>query len=505
MARLGHFWRVDAIVISSRSSPPPSFVVALSLPLIMTFGQQIRRAVVRTAVTTTAVVGAIEITTHLPSQGRSSEFYHWLSDRVALPVLRRTLDPETAHQVGLELAKRGLAPTFRPCAAEQCLAQVSSPPFPKYPSINFESCIGLAAGFDKNGVAIQPMMDMGFGYVEIGSVTPEPQPGNPKPRMFRLTHDKGVINRYGFNSEGANAVAKNLQDFRNPAPASVNKEADLAADEPLHKAVHVLEQVGNVGKSILSVIQKPPVHEKGILGVNLGKNKTSEDEIADYQAGIQKLGPYADYLVINVSSPNTPGLRDLQQPQKLRRLLSAAIKARNALAKPVPLLVKLAPDLNEEELKDIAEAVVECGIDGLVVSNTTMSRPSSVTSPEKKEAGGLSGAPLKIMSTECIRALYALTDGNIPIIGVGGISSGQDAYEKLKAGASLVQIYSCMVYEGPGVVSRIRKELAELMLQNGQRRLEDVVGLDHVDLYWKKREERMSQRQSEEQTFVVVE
>jgi len=469
----------------------------------MTFAQQIRRKVVRTVVTSAAVVGAVELTTHLPSQGRSSEFYHWLSDRVALPVLRRTLDPERAHQVGLALAKRGLAPTFRPSAAEQSLAQVSSRPFPNYPSLNFESCIGLAAGFDKDGVAIQPMLDMGFGYVEVGSVTPEPQPGNPKPRMFRLNHDKGVINRYGFNSHGADEVAENLQNYRTPPPPPATKETDLAADEPLHKAVHILEQIGDAGKSMLSVLRKPPVHEKGVLGVNLGKNKTSDDEIADYQAGIQKLGPYADYLVINVSSPNTPGLRDLQQPQKLRRLLNAALDERNALAKPVPLLVKLAPDLNEEELKDIAEAVMECGVDGMVVCNTTMSRPSSVTSPDKEEAGGLSGAPLKNISTDCIRTLYSLTGGNVPIIGVGGVASGQDAYEKLKAGASLVQIYSCMVYEGPGVVSRIRKELAELMLQNGQRKLEDVVGLDHVDLYWKKREERMAQRKSEEKTYLV--
>lgn len=470
--------------------------------LTMTFGQQIRRAVVKTAVTSVAVVGAVEMTTHLPSQGRSSEFYHKLSDEVALPILRRLLDPERAHEVGLKLAQRGLAPTFRPSAAEQSLARVSSRPFTRFPGLNFESCIGLAAGFDKNGVAIQPMLDMGFGYVEIGSVTPEPQSGNPKPRMFRLTREKGVINRYGFNSDGATAVAENLQAFRNPPPRTGEK-TDLAANEPLHKAVHVIEQVGDAAKSLLSKIQKPPRHQNGILGVNLGKNKTSDDEIADYQVGIQTLGPYADYLVINVSSPNTPGLRDLQKPQKLRNLLKAAIEARNALATPVPLLVKLAPDLNEEELKDIADAVMECGVDGLVVSNTTMSRPSSVTSTEKKESGGLSGAPLKELSTECVRTLYSLTDGSIPIIGVGGVSNGQDAYDKLKAGASLVQIYSCMVYEGPGVVSRIRKELAELMLQNGQRQLEDVVGLDHVDLFWKKQEARESKRRNEEKTFVV--
>lgn len=462
------------------------------------FMQQVRRTVVRTAVTGVAVVGAVEVTTHLPSQGRSSEFYHYLCDNVALPILRKALNPERAHQVGLELAQRGLAPTFRPSAAEQSLAQISSRPFSKNSSLVFENCIGLAAGFDKDGVAIQPMMDMGFGFVEIGSVTPLPQPGNPKPRMFRLTPEKGVINRYGFNSQGADAVAKNLKDYRHPTPRN---EPDHAANESLHKTVHV---IGDATKSLLSIFRKPKAPTKGVLGVNLGKNKTSEDEIADYQVGIEKLGPYADYLVINVSSPNTPGLRDLQQPQKLRRLLTAALQARDNLAQPnVPLLVKLAPDLTQEELQDIAQAVMECGVDGLIVCNTTMSRPSSVTSSERNEAGGLSGAPLKEISTECIRTLYALTDGNIPIIGVGGVSSGADAYEKLKAGASLVQIYSCMVYEGPGVVSRIRQELAELMIQNGQRRIEDVVGLDHVELYWKKREERMEQRRSHERTYLV--
>jgi dihydroorotate dehydrogenase len=467
-----------------------------------TFMLKIRRTVVRTVVTSVAVVGGLEVTTHLPSQGRSSEFYHYVSDQVALPILRKVLDPERAHELGLQLAQRGLAPTFRPSAAEQSLAEVTSRPFRNYPTLQFDNCIGLAAGFDKNGVAIQPMLNMGFGFVEIGSVTPEPQAGNPKPRMFRLSADKGVINRYGFNSEGANAVAENLKEYRNPTKEE-ETTPDLAANEPLHKTVYALEQIADSLKSILQKLQRPPVQEHGVLGVNLGKNKTSENEIGDYQVGIEKLGKYADYLVINVSSPNTPGLRDLQHADKLKRLLRATMEARDALAKPVPLLVKLAPDLTEEELKDIAEAVVECGVDGLIVCNTTVARPSSVTSPEKKQAGGLSGAPLKDISTECIRTLYSLTDGTVPIIGVGGVSNGRDAYEKLKAGASLVQIYSCMVYEGPGVVSRIRQELAECMLQNGQRRLEDVVGLDHVDLYWKRREALLASRRNEEKTFLV--
>jgi dihydroorotate dehydrogenase len=246
---------------------------------------------------------------------------------------------------------------------------------------------------------------------------------------------------------------------------------------------------------------KPPVKQKGALGVNLGKNKDG-DEIHDYRCGIQQLGPYADYLVINVSSPNTPGLRDLQHADALRVVLNACVAERNALDKPVPLLVKLAPDLSDKELAEIAQAVMECGVDGIVVCNTTMSRPSHLSSPHKHETGGLSGAPLRDISTECIRKLYSLTGGNVPIIGVGGIANGRDAYEKLKAGASLIQIYSMMVYEGPGVVSRIRKELAQLMVENGQGRLEVVVGMDHDDLYWKKREERLLSHKSEEKLFV---
>ena len=214
----GSWWEVQSRVptTSRATASHASHTSSQTTSTMTAFGQQIRRAVVKTAVSSVAVVGVVEVTTHLPSQGRSSEFYHKLSDEVGLPVLRRLLDPERAHEVGLELAKRGLAPTFRPSAAEQSLAKVSSRPFENFPGLNFESCIGLAAGFDKNGVAIQQMLDMGFGYVEIGSVTPEPQSGNPKPRMFRLTRERGVINRYGFNSEGAPAVAENLQAFRNP-------------------------------------------------------------------------------------------------------------------------------------------------------------------------------------------------------------------------------------------------------------------------------------------------
>ena len=367
-----------------------------------------------------------------------------------------------------------------------------------------------------------------FSFVEVGSVTPLPQPGNPKPRMYRLTEDRAVINRYGFNSTGLDAVESNLREFvsqrdvaapgeSTPSLGEVWKHIIAAPPVPgaqeedgTNRAWHVAKVVASYLASLVPTptsIRLGRSAPPGLLGVNLGKNKTSADEVADYTRGIRQLGPYADYLVVNISSPNTPGLRGLQRREPLRRLLDATVAERNALPPSksgIPLLVKIAPDVTDQELEDIAAVVQEVGVDGVIVSNTSISRPDTLRSSHRREGGGLSGAPIRQMSTDCIRKLYALTDGNVPIVGVGGVGSGHDAYEKLKAGASLVEIYSMMVYEGPGIVSRIRSELADLMVQNGHRRLEEVVGLDHEDIYWRKREERMrSARLSE--TAVVDE
>jgi len=270
----------------------------------------------------------------------------------------------------------------------------------------------------------------------------------------------------------------------------------------------------------------PPVMAPSLLGVNLGKNKTSIHETEDYEVGIQKLGSYADYLVINISSPNTPGLRNLQQNEPIRRLLCAAIQQRDSLVSknqrnndvrdddseqiqptptpPPPLFVKIAPDLNDEEMKDIATAVMDIGIDGILVTNTTNQRPSTLISKCSGETGGLSGLPIRDISTECIRKMYRLTNGTIFIIGIGGVGTGHDAYEKLKAGASVVQLYSRMVYEGPGVVSRIRRELTEIMRENGHRVVEDVVGLDHEEIYWDQRLERRKHAREMENVIVDV-
>ena len=375
-------------------------------------------------------------------------------------------------------------------------------------------------------------------FVEVGSVTPLPQPGNPRPRMFRLTEDRAVINRYGFNSTGLDAVEHNLREFVEQRDAVVRNDrneneltpfgsssssssrpslavlwkqitATDEADENDDNTRKALQVAKTLASYAVSLVPMPSLNRRpksttssGLLGVNLGKNKTSTDEVDDYIRGIRQLGPYADYLVVNISSPNTPGLRGLQRREPLRRLLDATVAERNALLPPTnksgipPLLVKIAPDVTDRELEDIAAVVQEAGVEGVIVSNTSTSRPASLMSSHKREGGGLSGAPIRQMSTECIRKLYALTDGSVPIIGVGGVGSGHDAYEKLKAGASLVEIYSMMVYEGPGCVSRIRSELADLMVQNGHRRLEDVVGLDHEDIFWRKRARTRATRTS---------
>jgi dihydroorotate dehydrogenase len=305
--------------------------------------------------------------------------------------------------------------------------------------LTFVNPIGLAAGFDKNGAVVRPMLDLGFGFVEVGTVTPLPQPGNPRPRLFRLTGDRAVINRMGFNNEGAAAMAARLQ----------------------------------------ARVSRGPGAARGILGINLGKNKEQADAAADYVAGVAALGALAEYLVINVSSPNTPGLRALQERTRLEELIARVLAARDALARRPPLLLKIAPDLLEEERADIAAVALDSGLDGLVVSNTTVARPAGLDPRHAGEAGGLSGKPLFEASTAVLRDMYRRTEGRLPIIGVGGIASGADAYAKIRAGASLVQLYSALVFEGPGLVRRIKNELAALLMRDGFASVGAAVGVDH--------------------------
>uniref|UniRef100_A0A4W5LKF7 Dihydroorotate dehydrogenase (quinone), mitochondrial n=1 Tax=Hucho hucho TaxID=62062 RepID=A0A4W5LKF7_9TELE len=336
-----------------------------------------------------------------------------------MPLLQRIVGAETAHVMAVRLIGLGLVPLNRyrdPASLEVNVL-----------GHKYKNPIGIAAGFDKHGEAVDGLYRLGFGFVEVGTITPKPQEGNPKPRVFRLTTDQAVINRYGFNSCGLAAAQERLK-------AREGTQVELT--------------------------------KAGLpLGINLGKNKLSQDAVADYLEGVRTLGPLADYLVVNVSSPNTPGLRDLQGKGELRQLLYKVLKERDALqggSRP-PVLVKIAPDLTAQDKQDIADVVTELGVDGLVVSNTTVSRPETLQDPQSKEVGGLSGQPIKELSTRTVREMYSLTKGKVPIIGVGGVASGQDALDKICAGASLVQLYTSLTYQGPPVVTKIKRELEQLL------------------------------------------
>ncbi|MCW9034116.1 MAG: quinone-dependent dihydroorotate dehydrogenase [Rhodospirillales bacterium] len=343
----------------------------------------------------------------------------------------RLLDPELAHGFAIKGLKMGIVP--RPTIFNDSVLESN------HWGLKFRTPIGMAAGFDKNADVPDEVLAQGFGSVEIGSITPRPQPGNPKPRMFRLTRDRAVINRMGFNSQGMQTVAARLKERARSS------------------------------------------HYPGVVGINLGKNKETEDAAADYVLGINAFADYADYLVVNVSSPNTPGLRALQDRDQLAELLSRCMEALKAI-KPEgtpPLLLKIAPDLTDEDKQDIAGVVLELKIDGLITTNTTIERPDSLMDPQKSEIGGLSGVPLLRPSTEVLRQMYSLTEGKVPIVGVGGIVSGEDAYEKIRAGASLVQFYSAMIYKGPSLANTIAKDLAQLLKRDGYTNVSDAVGADH--------------------------
>lgn len=335
--------------------------------------------------------------------------------------LLRLLPPETAHSATIR-ATRIAAPFLGPPPADD--PRLAMEAF----GLRFANPIGLAAGFDKDAQVPDAMLRFGFGFVECGTVTPRPQPGNPRPRLFRLSADRAVVNRMGFNNAGMDAAA-----------------ARLAA--------------------------RP---RTGIVGINIGANKDSTDRIADYVAGFVRLAPLADYVTVNVSSPNTPGLRGLQDRAALERLLGDLLAARVRGGLAVPVLLKIAPDLDLQALDDIA--AVARGIDGIVVSNTTVARPATLKSAQAKEAGGLSGVPLFALSTEVLRQMRRRTP--LPLIGVGGIASGADAYAKIRAGASLVQLYTALAFEGPGLVPRIKRELLACLDRDGFAHLRDAVGID---------------------------
>ncbi len=355
------------------------------------------------------------------------------SYRFAGPLIRR-LDPEAAHSLTIWALRHGLV-RARAGPDDPSLSQ-------RLWGLDFANPIGLAAGFDKNAAVVDAMLGLGFGFVEAGSVTPRPQGGNPRPRLFRLSQDRAVINRLGFNGEGHDAVAARLAARRS---------------------------ANNPGGA-------------GLLGINLGANRDSDDRTADYEMGVRRFAREADYLVVNVSSPNTPGLRDLQARGQLEALLDRVLAARDAVCagqdRPTPLLLKIAPDLAPEDTADIAEIALARALDGLIISNTSVGLRVGLKSRHAGEGGGLSGRPLFERSTAVLREVYGLTKGRIPLVGVGGVSSGADAYFKIRAGASLVEFYTALVFEGPGLVGRIKGELAALLARDGFRRVSDAVGVD---------------------------
>jgi dihydroorotate dehydrogenase len=349
---------------------------------------------------------------------------------VVRPLLH-LLPPETAHGVALWSLKNGLA------------GRVNEPDDPLLATrvwqLAFPNPIGLAAGFDKDAEVMDAMLALGFGFVEAGSVTPLPQPGNPQPRLFRLNEDQAVINRFGFNSKGLEHFAGKLRDRKRTGSG-------------------------------------------GIVGANVGKNRDAPDAAADYATGISRVCGLADYLVCNVSSPNTPGLRSLQARAEIEALIHRVLEARYAAAPDKhhlpPLLAKVGPDLDEVQLQDIAEVALATQIDGLIVGNTTVTRPP-LRSNHAGETGGLSGAPLLTLATKCLSDMYRLTGGKLPIIGCGGVASGSDAYAKIRAGASLVQLYSALVFQGPELVSSIKRDLAARLRADGYASVADAVGADH--------------------------
>ncbi len=336
-----------------------------------------------------------------------------------------TLDPERAHDVTLRALERGLYP---------------KPELPHDPRLaqdlfgcHFANPLGMAAGFDKDARVLRPLFELGFGFVEVGTVTPQPQPGNPRPRVFRLVNERGVINRLGFNSQGHEAVRSRLARQR----------------------------------------------FQGVVGVNIGANKDSQDFIADYEAGLVAFAHCADYFTVNVSSPNTPGLRELQTPGRLHALLErlTAVRAELGGTSPAPpLLVKLSPDIPAEELPEVVRAVLAHDVAGLILTNTTLTRPEIKGVPHGDEPGGLSGRPLFPLATRVLAQVYQLSEGRLPLIGVGGVDSAETALAKIEAGASLVQLYTGLIYEGVGLVAEILNGLSAALDRAGAASLTELRG-----------------------------
>ncbi|HIP23599.1 MAG TPA: quinone-dependent dihydroorotate dehydrogenase [Rhodobacteraceae bacterium] len=341
--------------------------------------------------------------------------------KLALPALH-LLPPEAAHSVALKALRLGLAPTPGPVSSPRLATKLAG--------LTLPNPIGLAAGFDKNAVAVGPLLKAGFGFIEVGAATPRPQPGNPKPRLFRLTPDAAAINRFGFNNQGMEAISARLTRPRN-----------------------------------------------GIVGINLGANKDSENRAEDFARVLTSAGPHVDFATVNVSSPNTERLRDLQGKAALKALLTGVMDARASLPRPLPVFLKIAPDLDDIALGEIVEVALETGISGIIATNTTLSR-EGLHSAHAAEVGGLSGQPLFERSTRVLARLSQLTEGALPLVGVGGISTPEQAFAKILAGASAVQLYTALVYKGIGLAADLAHGLDALMAKNGIANIADAVGSD---------------------------
>ncbi len=345
-----------------------------------------------------------------------------LVERIGLAALHR-LDPETAHSVALRaLNVPFLTPRPGPYSSPRLATML--------PGLHLPNPVGLAAGFDKNAQAVAPLMRSGFGFIEVGAATPRPQPGNARPRLFRLSEDRAAINRFGFNNDGIEAIAERLSNRPETIP----------------------------------------------LGLNLGANKDSEDRATDFARVLERARDVIDFATVNVSSPNTERLRDLQGPDALKALLEGVMAVRGS----VPVFLKIAPDLDDGEIADIARVAAETGVTAIVATNTTLSR-DGLTSPHRDQAGGLSGRPLFAPSTRVLARLYRETGGTIPLIGVGGIESAAEAYAKIRAGASAVQLYTAMVFWGVSLVDRIARGLDEMLAHDGYAHVTDAIGADVED------------------------
>jgi dihydroorotate dehydrogenase len=337
----------------------------------------------------------------------------------------RLLPAETAHRATLGLLTLA-APMLPRSASDDARLAVSAL------GLSFPNPVGLAAGFDKNAEVPAAMLTLGFGFVECGTVTPRPQTGNPQPRLFRLKQDRAVINRMGFNNAGMEAAAPRL------------------------------------------IARK----RNGIVGINIGANKDSDDRKADYRNAFARLAPLADYVTVNVSSPNTPGLRGLQDRGELEQLLALLVEERARQSSRVPLLLKVAPDIGVQTLDDITAVALSSGIEGLIVSNTTIARPASLKSAYARESGGLSGAPLLTPSTALLRETRRRVGAKLVLVGAGGVASGADAYAKVRAGASLVQLYTALAFNGPSLIAAIKRDLIGCIERDGFARLSDAIGAD---------------------------